>query len=233
MARGDQIYVMREMVGIPTAYQHHGIYCGDQSVIHYSKAGDLATITRTSYDQFSWGKPVQSVAHDICYVADVVVKRAASRLGEQRYDLFFNNCEHFATWCKTGRNESAQLASFGFRPDLVDLPGFRRLAERTAQERSPEQAMALLQKATDDIATAYRSMVQAQQQAQADVTTWHRVAQVALVNHREDLARAALHRKVTAQKRANDLSANLAHLIEMQLSLEQNRSISEGRYLFP
>ena len=70
-------------------------------------------------------------------------------------------------------------------------------------------------------------------QAQADVTTWHRVAQVALVNHREDLARAALHRKVTAQKRANDLSANLAHLIEMQLSLEQNRSISEGRYLFP
>jgi len=38
---------------------------------------------------------------------------------------------------------------------------------------------------------------------------------------------------VTAQKRANDLSANLAHLIEMQLSLEQNRSISEGRYLFP
>ena len=29
-------------------YQHHGIDCGDQSVIHYSKAGDEAAILRTS-----------------------------------------------------------------------------------------------------------------------------------------------------------------------------------------
>jgi hypothetical protein len=162
----------------------------------------------------------------------VVIGRAESRLGEQRYDLFFNNCEHFATWCKTGRSESAQLTSFGLRPDLIDLPGFRHLVERTAQERSPEQAMALFHKASDDIVIAYRSMLQAQQQAQADVNSWHRVAQVALSQQREDLARAALHRKVTAQKRVDDLKADLARLVEMQLSLAQSRSVSEGRYLF-
>lgn len=233
MARGDQIYVMRELVGIPALYQHHGVDCGDRSVIHYSKAGEIATITRTSYDHFSWGHAVMPVFHDTCYLADTVIERAESRLGEQRYDLFLNNCEHFATWCKTGRHESAQLRTFGFRPDRINLPEFRQLAERTAQERAPEQAMVLFEKASADIATAYRSILKAQQNAQADADTWHQVAQVALGKHREDLTRAALYRKVTAQKRADALSDNLANLIDMQLTLEQNRNISEHRYLFP
>jgi hypothetical protein len=34
------------------------------------------------------------------------------RLGEQRYNLIFNNCEHFAIWCKTGRHRSAQVDSW-------------------------------------------------------------------------------------------------------------------------
>ena len=33
------------------------------------------------------------------------------RLGEQDYNLLFNNCEHFATWCKTGRHRSGQVDS--------------------------------------------------------------------------------------------------------------------------
>ena len=35
-----------------------------------------------------------------------------SRLGEQSYNLLFNNCEHFATWCKTGLHRSAQMENF-------------------------------------------------------------------------------------------------------------------------
>jgi hypothetical protein len=31
------------------------------------------------------------------------------RLGEQDYNLLFNNCEHFAHWCKTGRHRSTQV----------------------------------------------------------------------------------------------------------------------------
>ena len=34
-----------------------------------------------------------------------------SRIGEQDYNLLFNNCEHFATWCKTGRHRSSQIDS--------------------------------------------------------------------------------------------------------------------------
>ena len=43
--------------------------------------------------------------------AGVTLRRAMSRLGEQNYNLLFNNCEHFATWCKTGRHRSEQVDS--------------------------------------------------------------------------------------------------------------------------
>ena len=37
------------------------------------------------------------------------VERAYSRLGEQKYNLLTNNCEHFAIWCKTNISESWQV----------------------------------------------------------------------------------------------------------------------------
>lgn len=41
--------------------------------------------------------------------ADEVIKRAESRLGERAYKLLLNNCEHFATWCVTGKAKSKQV----------------------------------------------------------------------------------------------------------------------------
>ena len=43
------------------------------------------------------------------YSASETVKRAESRLGEDKYNLLFSNCEHFAIWCKTGLHESKQI----------------------------------------------------------------------------------------------------------------------------
>lgn len=37
------------------------------------------------------------------------LRRAKSRLGENSYNLVFNNCEHFVVWCKTGVSESHQV----------------------------------------------------------------------------------------------------------------------------
>lgn len=37
------------------------------------------------------------------------VERALSRVGENKYNLLINNCEHFAIWCKTGVSESYQV----------------------------------------------------------------------------------------------------------------------------
>lgn len=43
------------------------------------------------------------------YSGDEVVERARSKLGQGGYNLAFNNCEHFAVWCKTGVKDSSQV----------------------------------------------------------------------------------------------------------------------------
>lgn len=35
--------------------------------------------------------------------------RAKQRLAEERYNVFYNNCEHFAHYCKTGEPISPQV----------------------------------------------------------------------------------------------------------------------------
>jgi hypothetical protein len=233
MAKSDQIYVMRPLAGIDGVYQHHGIDYGDGTVIHYRKTGDEAVVARTSFEAFSWGNPVYPVYHTAEDAPDVVIGRAESRLGERQYDLFFNNCEHFATWCKTGRHESAQLVNFGLRLDQLNLPEFRRLAERANQTESPEQAMRLFHKAMGDIAAAYQTTLTDQQATQKEIEIWQKVAQRALEQDREDLAKAALHRKVTAKKRVDTLTQQLSNLVDLELSLQRNRDAAERRSSFP
>ena len=48
-------------------------------------------------------------AGELDFSEDAVMRRAESRLGEFAFDLVFNNCEHFATWCKTGISNSDQI----------------------------------------------------------------------------------------------------------------------------
>lgn len=43
------------------------------------------------------------------YSPKETVERALSRVGERKYNLVTNNCEHFAVWCKTGVQESFQV----------------------------------------------------------------------------------------------------------------------------
>ncbi len=43
------------------------------------------------------------------YTPEETVQRARSKIGERQYNLVFNNCEHFAVWCKTGLSESRQI----------------------------------------------------------------------------------------------------------------------------
>jgi hypothetical protein len=38
-----------------------------------------------------------------------VVRRARLRLGENRYHLLTNNCEHFCEWCIRGESRSLQV----------------------------------------------------------------------------------------------------------------------------
>ncbi len=226
MARGDQVYAYREVVGIP--YEHHGIDCGDRTIIHYSKAGE-ATILRTSRDAFARGGAVYTKPQTTSFIPDIVIERAKSRLGEQRYDLFFNNCEHFANWCKTGRSECLQLDNFGLRLDQVKLPQAGDLARQAAQEESPERTLLLFQEALSNIVIATHTLMPQYEEATQEELRWHRVAQKALAKQREDVAKAALHKKVEAKKAAAKIKDQLDQLSDMQLSLEQNQTLAQSR----
>lgn len=99
MAIGDHIYVHY------IKFVHHGIDCGDGTVIHYN--GEI--IVQTSITTFGNGNQIHVKCYGQCDPPDVVIRRAKSRLEESKYNLWFNNCEHFATWCKTGLHESEQV----------------------------------------------------------------------------------------------------------------------------
>ncbi|MDG3495132.1 MULTISPECIES: lecithin retinol acyltransferase family protein [Pseudanabaena] len=57
--------------------------------------GDINRISVKSYYQ--------------CSDVDKVRARAKRKLGERKYKLLTCNCEHFATWCKTGKWKSNQI----------------------------------------------------------------------------------------------------------------------------
>lgn len=220
MARGDQIYVIRELLNVQGVYEHHGIDCGDGSAIHLRKKTE--TIERTSMATFTEGRKVYVKHYPASYIPDVVVQRAKSRLGERKYDLLFHNCEHFATWCKTGISYSQQVRDF--IPAISNLnPGdlYDPIA-RSLQKTDPDDALGLLNSALADIRVVWDTIQPQYNQALQEMNTWQAVATRALKQGREDLARAALQRKLNYKKRATELKAELDKLATMTETLIRN-----------
>ena len=94
-----------------TGYSHHGLYVGKGVVIHYSGevgSQDNTEICETTIDLFSKGSVVFRVVYRYSISPLESINNAYSRIGENAYSLLFNNCEHFATWCKTGLHRSKQ-----------------------------------------------------------------------------------------------------------------------------
>jgi hypothetical protein len=109
MARGDHIKVTRRN-GL---YSHHGIDMGDGTVIHFSGEPfqrEKATICRVSMVEFlAGGRLVVVNYRGGVLTPEEVAANAETALARQKYCLWRNNCEHFATGCKTGRRRSRQV----------------------------------------------------------------------------------------------------------------------------
>ena len=120
--RGDHIFVR---CGI---YSHHGIDCGNDRVIHFDsnpirmmhawwRPEAAPVICETDLQTFGGSRAVQTRVYgnghsvEPEFSPDEVVRRAESQLGQKAYNLFGNNCEHFASWCKTGVAHSTQVDS--------------------------------------------------------------------------------------------------------------------------
>lgn len=101
------------LVSPRTGYTHHGVYIGNNQVIHYSgfangrNSGQIAT---ASLSEFSNGCEISVRNHPSRkYDASESVERAFSRIGEDWYNVLVNNCEHFVNWCIDGSHKSEQV----------------------------------------------------------------------------------------------------------------------------
>lgn len=221
MARGDQIYIMREFFNLDGLYEHHGIDCGDGTVIHYRKPSE--TIERTSMEIFARGQIVQVLRYPKRFIPDTVIQRAESRLGEQNYNLLFNNCEHFATWCVTGVNKSQQVENFIPLLAYLNVDTLSEPLKQALKDTQPQNARQLLDQALAEVRVAWDDVHPQYKQAIAEMKTWNQVATEALKRNREDLARAALQRKLTYKKQAEQLELNLEKLATLTQTLLQNQ----------
>jgi len=127
--RGDHIRVFRYF------YFHHAIDMGDGTCIHFTgepfKKFD-SYVQRTDMSVFLKGGKKRVVKYPDCKCRNdnAVVNTALSYVGQAGYHLVWNNCYHFARYCKTGKpmphkfnvlNQKA--ASFaGWHPILIGPP---------------------------------------------------------------------------------------------------------------
>ena len=104
-------------------FAHHGIYAGSGRVIHYGALMyDIIRkpVEEVGFDGFAEGRPVFVVEHgEECLDAELVISRARMRLGEKRYRLFSNNCEHFVEWCLHDVSRSFQAETALAYPRMV------------------------------------------------------------------------------------------------------------------
>lgn len=101
------------MVTPRCGYTHHGIYVGGGRVVQY---GGLSwglrrgPVEEVPLAQFCRGRPIWvRFVHSHWFDQHEVVRRARLRLGEDRYSVLTNNCEHFCEWCSRGEHRSYQV----------------------------------------------------------------------------------------------------------------------------
>ena len=115
LKEGEDPPLAAHLVTPRRGYVHHGVYVGNGRIIHYPgliRGLHRRAVEEVSLAEFARGRPV-AVRTDsrTRFDREDVVRRARSRLGENRYHIIRNNCEHFCEWCLSGVSRSRQLES--------------------------------------------------------------------------------------------------------------------------
>lgn len=119
MARGEHLILRRN------GYTHHGIDLGDGQVVHFNgspfRRSSTAKIEVCSLAEFSGESTPTVIPHDTS--PDIVIERAKSKVGESRYNLLTNNCEHFTRYCIEGEPRSRQVKQAAVIATVAALTG--------------------------------------------------------------------------------------------------------------
>ena len=108
------------VVTLRRGFTHHGIYVGRDMVVQYgglARGWRRAPVEEVPLEEFALGYPVWvRSAESPRFDRNTVVSRARSRVGENRYAILTNNCEHFCEWCVRDEPRSYQVNAWLSRP---------------------------------------------------------------------------------------------------------------------
>lgn len=111
----DDIEIGSHIVSPRTGYYHHGIYVGDGNVVHYlGLCDDISNgpVSESTLAEFCSGNGYSIKKHTNAKFDNTeIVRRARSRIGEDLYCVFSNNCEHFCEWCINNDHDSVQVTT--------------------------------------------------------------------------------------------------------------------------
>lgn len=110
---GVDLTIGSHLVTERLGYTHHGVYAGAGKVVHYaglSRSLHRGPVQEVTLEAFAHGHPVWiRQSPSARFDGQEAVRRAYSRLGEDRYRLISNNCEHFCMWCLHDESRSEQI----------------------------------------------------------------------------------------------------------------------------
>eukprot|EP00800_Vazella_pourtalesii_P006049 TRINITY_DN173_c0_g1_i12.p1 TRINITY_DN173_c0_g1~~TRINITY_DN173_c0_g1_i12.p1 ORF type:complete len:173 (+),score=34.06 TRINITY_DN173_c0_g1_i12:55-573(+) len=103
---GDILYRDNKIVGLAN---HYGVYIGEEGVIDFSREG----VRLSSFGDFAGQYEIHIRRYDRMRSKEEIVETALYYLKDEEewgeYNLVFNNCEHFASFCATGEKKSGQV----------------------------------------------------------------------------------------------------------------------------
>ncbi len=124
--------------GAKSRYEHWAVYVGESEIIHYQAPQGSNGLTaklkseviqetlqeymgrRGERMTVRLGKINSADRKDFPALdPEVVVERARSKVGKKGYNVIRNNCEHFAKWCKYGKEMSDQILDRAFIASML------------------------------------------------------------------------------------------------------------------
>jgi hypothetical protein len=113
LLKNEEPQLGAQIISRRRGYSHHGIYVGGGRMVHYAGFAygfSSGPIEEVSLSEFAQNRPIwiRRTSRPI-FPPEEVIRRARMRVGEIRYQLLRNNCEHFCEWCRHGESRSFQV----------------------------------------------------------------------------------------------------------------------------
>lgn len=110
-------------VSIGNNMHHYGIYVSDSCIIQYGKASDIfqdsseVSVLVGTIKEFVGNKYIEVREYSLLEKLkknskEKIIKKAKERIGEKKYNILNNNCEHFVNECVFNKHESLEAKQY-------------------------------------------------------------------------------------------------------------------------